>query len=94
MKSLQLIFALLCLFITRIIAFSGSFADAVCLIAILAYLVCLKVLEQKQINKELVENLNSSTKKLEDKVSQLTSDIDLVKNQNDSIKAAVGFARR
>jgi Skp family chaperone for outer membrane proteins len=94
MKSLQLIFALLCLFITRIIAFSGSFADAVCLIAILAYLVCLKVLDQKQINKELVENLNSSTKKLEDKVSQLSSDIDLVKNQNDSIKAAVGFARR
>ena len=94
MKSLQLIFALLCLFITRIIAFSGSFADAVCLIAILAYLVCLKVLDQKQINKELVENLNSSTKKLEDRVSQLSSDIDLVKNQNDSIKAAVGFARR
>lgn len=94
MKSLQLIFALLCLFITRIIAFSGSFADAVCLIAILAYLVCLKVLDQKKINKELVENLNSSTKKLEDKVSQLSSDIDLVKNQNDSIKAAVGFARR
>jgi len=94
MKSLQLIFALLCLFITRIIAFSGSFADAVCLIAILAYLVCLKILDQKQINKELVENLNSSTKKLEDKVSQLSSDIDLVKNQNDSIKAAVGFARR
>ncbi len=94
MKSLQLIFALLCLFITRIIAFSGSFSDAVCLIAILAYLVCLKVLDQKQINKELVENLNSSTKKLEDKVSQLSSDIDLVKNQNDSIKAAVGFARR
>jgi len=94
MKSLQLIFALLCLFITRIIAFSGSFADAVCLIAILAYLVCLKVLDQKQINKELVESLNSSNKNLEDKIKQLSSDIETVKHQNDSIKAAVGFTRR
>jgi hypothetical protein len=94
MKSLQLIFVLLCLFITRIIAFSGSFADALCLIAILAYLLCLKVIEQKQINKEMIEILNKSTEELEGKIKSLTSDVENVQKQNDSIKAAVGFARR
>lgn len=94
MKSLQLIFALLCLLITRIIVFSGSPSDAVCLIAILAYLTSLKVIEQKRINKETMEFINKANLELEEKFKKLTAEVENVQKQNDSIKAAVGFARR
>ncbi len=42
----------------------------------------------------MIEILNKSTEELDGKIKSLTSDVENVQKQNDSIKAAVGFARR
>jgi hypothetical protein len=93
-KNYDFIFILAYLFVFRIIALSGSFADAVCLIAILGYILGDKLLNNRKIENEVKEQLTKDKQEFAKHIESLSAEIIRVKNTTESIKAATGFINK
>ena len=93
-KNYDFIFILGCLFVFRIIALSGSFADAICLIAILGYILGDKLLNQRKIEDQVIGKLTKDNADLVKHIDTLATEITKVKNATESIKAATGFINK
>ena len=88
------LFVLLCFFITRIVVFSASYADAICLIAILAYRFGSEFLEAGLISKGALSDLRKLEDETNVKLQTLSDEIVKVKNSSEALKAAVNFNKR
>ena len=94
MRSQQLMFALLCLFVLRLIAFSGTYVDSICILSVLGYLLGLKVLESKKIENEVLVLVKKSDKLNDERFKQLSEELVRVRNSNDGIKAAINLTKK
>jgi len=93
-KNYDFIFILVCLFVFRIIALSGSFADAICLIAVLGYILGDKLLNQRKLENDVKEQLTKDKAELAKHIEALATELIKVKNTTESIKAATGFINK
>ena len=93
-KNYDFIFILVCLFVFRIIALSGSFADAICLIAVLGYVLGDKLLNQRKLEDDVKEQLTKDKQELAKHIETLATELLKVKNTTESIKAATGFINK
>jgi len=93
-KNYDFIFILVCLFVFRIIALSGSFADAICLIAVLGYILGDKLLNQRKLENDVKEQLTKDKAELAKHIETLATELIKVKNTTESIKAATGFINK
>jgi hypothetical protein len=90
-KNYDFIFILVCLFVFRIIALSGSFADAICLIALLAYMFGNKYLVIKQVSNDVVDQVNKEKEANAAKYAYLADQIEKTRNAAEGVKAALNF---
>ena len=93
-KNYDFIFILVCLFVFRIIALSGSFADAICLIAVLGYILGDKLLNQRKLENDVKEQLTKDKAELVKHIDTIATELIKVKNTTESIKAATGFINK
>jgi hypothetical protein len=94
MRNYDFLFILACLFIFRIVIFSASYADAMCLLAILAYKIGNQFLKDKKLNSEVLQVIQKNEELNSIRFEQLAQELIKVKNNNEAIKAAVNFNKR
>lgn len=94
MKNYDAILILAGLFILRIIIFSATYPDALCLIGILSYISFQKFLNSKQA----LNNFNSKIEKMEidtvSRINELASEVVKIKNTAEGIKTAASLLKR
>jgi hypothetical protein len=78
MKNFDWIFALICVFIFRIVAIGASFADAFCLLAILAYRFFDKYAKAKKVSDDVVKEISEA----KEEIKKAKESIDVVKLAN------------
>jgi hypothetical protein len=93
-KNYDFIFILVCLFVFRVILLSASFADALCLIAILAYVLGNKILNEKKITSELSETIAKDKAHTQQQIELLANEIQKNKNVTEGLKAASNFMNK
>lgn len=94
MRNYDFLFILLCLFVVRVIAFSGTYADAICMLGLLAYAVSKEVLKQKKLSGELAEQIEQYKKTNDARLQELADEVVRIKNTSDGIKAAFNMTKR
>jgi hypothetical protein len=75
MKNFDWIFALICVFIFRIVAIGASFPDAVCLLAVLSYRFCEKHIEAKKVSDNMIKEITDA----KEEIKKAKESIDVVK---------------
>lgn len=93
-KSYDFVFILVCLFVFRVILLSASFADALCLIAVLAYILGNKVLAEKKITSELAESIAKDKALTQQQIELLANEIQKNKNATEGLRAASNFMNK
>lgn len=83
MKNFDWIFALICVFIFRIVVIGASFADAFCLLAVLAYRFGGQYVEAKKVSDNIVKEIIDAKE-----------DIKKAKESIDVVKLANGFGNK
>ena len=94
MRNYDFLLILSCLFVVRIIAFSGSYADAICLLGLLSYLVAKEVLKIKKVSNDVFDKLSKTEELNNARFQELANEVVRVKNSTEGIKAAVNFNKR
>lgn len=94
MRNYDFLFILACLFVFRIVVFSASYADAICLLSILAYKIANQLLKDKKLSNDVLEVIAKNEQTNSYRFEQLAQEIVKVKNNNEAIKAAVNFNKR
>lgn len=94
MKKYDFMLILVGLFTLRIILLSGSYADAICLLGVLAYTIGSQYFETKKVSNDLLEVIKKNEELNSVRFEQLAQEIVKVRNNNDAIKAAVNFNKR
>lgn len=90
MRNYNIMLILVSLFVVRIIAFSGSYADAICLLGLLAYMVVKKALEMKQLESEVLVKVTTQEQQLKYLAEEMTK----VKNSSEGLKAAINLTAK
>ena len=94
MKSYDFVFILVCLFVLRIVFFSASYADAMCLVSILAFLVSNEVIKAKKISSQVLEKVNKNEDLTNARIVELSNEMIKIRNAAEGIKAAVNFNKK
>ena len=94
MRKQDFIFVLLCLFVLRLIAFSGTYVDSICIVAILAYQLGNRVLEMKNITNEALVKITKNEELNSQRFQEVATELTRVRNSNDGIKAAFNLAKK
>lgn len=94
MRNYDFLLILSGLFVIRIIAFSGSYADAICLLGLLSYSVLKQLLNIKKVSNDISEIIKKSEELNNARFQELASEVVKVRNGNEAIKAAVNFNKR
>lgn len=94
MRNYDFLLILSGLFVVRIIAFSGSYADAVCLLGLLAYSSLREFLKIKKVSNDIFEVIKKSEDLNNARFQEMATELVKVRNGNEAIKAAVNFNKR
>lgn len=94
MKNYDVLFILACLFILRVVAFSASYGDAICLVGLLAYKLGKDFLDFKKISIEEVEQLKKDNKKIMDNIQIISNEVVDSKNNILAVKAALNLIKK
>ena len=101
MKNYDFILILTCLFVFRIIMISGSYAEAICLVALLAYRATDKYLTDKKLTNELAEEIKKTTQEIAEDQQRLGKQMQAVaeeaaraKQVSEGMKAALNLTRK
>lgn len=90
MRKIDSMLILVSLFVLRVIAFSGSYADALCLIGILAFLVLRQVIESRKLESQVLVRVEEQDKQ----VKALVDEMNKVKNSSEGLKAAINMSSK
>jgi len=90
MRKIDLMLILVSLFVVRVIVFSSSYADAICLMAILGYMALRQVLQMKKIESEVLVKISTQ----EEQVRYLADEMNKVKNSSEGLKAAINLSSK
>lgn len=94
MRNYDFLFILVCFFVLRIVLFSATYADSICLIGILAYKIGKQVLEIKKVSNDVDDKIKANEIANNQKLQTLAEEIVKVRNSTEGIKAAVNLAKR
>jgi hypothetical protein len=94
MRNYDLMLILVSLFVVRIIAFSASYADAICLLSLVAYKFGKDFLVLKRISSDFESKLQSQEKETNAKLNLLAEEIVKVRNSSEGLKAAINLTAK
>jgi hypothetical protein len=94
MRNYDLMLILVGLFVLRIIAFSAGYADALCLMSILAYRFGKDYLVLKKISSDFESRMQGQEKETNTKLNLLAEEIVKVRNSSDGLKAAINLTTK
>ena len=84
----------MCLFVLRIVMFSGSYADSICLVALLSYRIASTFLEGKQLLSQLSDKFSKKEELDNVRFQQLADEVVKVRNSAEGIKAAFNLTKK
>lgn len=94
MRNYDLMLILVSLFVIRIIAFSASYADAICLVALVAYKFGKDYIVLKKVSSDFESRLQNQEKETNVKLSVLAEEIVKVRNSSEGLKAAINLTAK
>jgi hypothetical protein len=94
MKNYDVILILITFFVTRIIALSAGYADAICLIGLLAYQAVQKYLANKKIEAEVITEFTAYRDLTNKRVEILSEEVMKAKSTSEGLKAAINLTKR
>jgi len=94
MKNYDFILILTCLFVFRIIMISGSYAEAICLVALLAYKVACKYLAGKKLTNEVAEKILKDQELINSQMKIVAEEASRAKQVSEGMKAALNITRK
>ena len=94
MKNYDFIFILTCLFVFRVIMISGSYAEAVCLVALLAYRATEKYLSDKKLTNDLADKILADQESLNLQMKVVAEEASRAKQVSEGMKAALNITRK
>lgn len=94
MRNQQIMFVLLSLFVLRLIAFSGTYVDSICIVAILSYKLGLEYLNNKKLTSEVLVKIEESEKINRERMQHLADEVIRVKNSSEGLKAAINLTSK
>ena len=90
MRIYNLVLVLTSLLLLRIIAFSGTYADSICLISLLGFLITKEYIELKSAESEI----GIKIKQTEEKLQFLAEEITKAKSSSEGLKAVINMTKR
>lgn len=90
MRKIDFMLILVSLFVLRIIAFSGSYADAICLIGVLSFITVKQVVESKKLEARILVKVDEQDKQMR----ALVEEMNRVKNSSEGLKAAINMTSK
>jgi hypothetical protein len=90
MKNVDIMLILITFFVCRIIALSAGYADALCLVGLLAFKLAAEYLRQKQTNSEVMIKVESH----ESQIHRMNEELQKVKTSSEGIKAAFNLTSK
>ncbi len=94
MRNQQIMFVLLCLFVLRLILFSGTYVDSICILAILGYKFGLVFLNYRKIENEALVRISKNEDLNNQRFQELANEIVKVKNSSEGLKAAINLTAK
>ncbi len=94
MRKLDILFVLLGLFVLRLIAFSGTYVDAICIVALLAYQLGNRILDLKNITNDALVRISKTEDLNNQRFQELANELVKVRNSNEGIKAAFNLSKK
>jgi hypothetical protein len=94
MRNYDYIFILMCLFVLRVTLLSGSFADVLCLIGVLAYHLGNKIIENNKITNEALVKIESNHELTQNQIKVIAEEVNKAKTTAEGVKAAINFNKR
>lgn len=94
MRNYDLMLILVSLFVIRIIAFSASYADAICLVSLVAYKFGKDYLTLKRISSDFESKIQAQEKETGIKLNMLAEEIVKVRNSSEGLKAAINLTAK
>ena len=94
MKNINYLLILMCLFVLRIVIFSGGYPDAICLASLLAYFLADKYINTKVVSDQMADIVQKNKELAERQMNALANEIQNAKNSADGIKAAINFIKK
>jgi len=90
MRKIDFMLILVSLFVLRVIAFSAGFADALCLVAVLSFILAKEYLRGKKIQSEVMVKIESQ----DARITQMSEEINRVRVSSDGLKAAINLTSK
>jgi hypothetical protein len=84
----------MCLFVLRVTLLSGSFADVLCLIGILAYHLGSKIVENNKVTNEALVRIESNHNLTQEQIKVIAEEVNKAKATAEGVKAAINFNKR
>lgn len=84
----------MCIFVFRVIMLSASYADALCLVALLAYHFGDKFVKAKNISQDVLSKLESNAKMTEAKLDVMGQEVHKVRSVVDMLKTTSSFLNK
>lgn len=94
MRNYDYIFILMCLFVLRVTLLSGSFADVLCLLGVLAYHLGNKIVEKNKITNEALIKIESNHELTQNQIKIIAEEVNKAKTTAEGVKAAINFNKR
>lgn len=84
----------MCLFVLRVTLLSGSFADVLCLLGVLAYHLGNKIVEKNKITNEALIKIESNHELTQNQIKIIAEEVNKAKTTAEGVKAAINFNKR
>jgi viroplasmin and RNaseH domain-containing protein len=94
MKNYDVILILVSIFVARIIAFSAGYADAICLLGLLAFKAIREYMANKKIEAEVVTEFNAYKEISNKRYEVLAEEVVRAKSTSEGLKAAINLTKR
>jgi hypothetical protein len=94
MRNYDLVLILVSLFVVRIIAFSATYADAICLMSLVAYRFGKDYLVLKRVSSDFESKIQAQEKETNTKFNLLAEEIVKVRNSSEGLKAAINLTAK
>lgn len=89
MRKINIILILASLLVLRVIVFSSTYADAICLLGVLGYMIAKKVLEDKKLESDIAIKVLEQEKQ----IKALVEEMSRVKNSSEGLRAAINMTK-
>jgi len=80
--------------VLRVTLLSGSFADVLCLLGVLAYHLGNKIVEKNKITNEALIKIESNHELTQNQIKIIAEEVNKAKTTAEGVKAAINFNKR